>query len=867
MKKKAILSLFLALTLLAPLFLPEKAAADEQPDTLPYVFGTETVYSTFKQGEPLTDGFYYTDDWFFGDPAERNDSLALLSMQLTASSIDGEDGAGIRFLKDLGFDETGFYNSGAEDPDGCNYTWGKKEISSGKETCTLIAVVLQSYALDRPTKKAAWKQNFRINGDTPSDEHYAFQAAVDKHIDSVAGLSGSGKVKYWIMGQSRGGALAGILAAKLPEKLSAAGSDIYAYTFEAPAVINGDAMAGKEGSFPYIHNYLCSDDIVTMIPPWGMVRYGTDYILNTPEVDKNMPAELKKLSPAAAELLDNDSPPDIETMAKDLLNTLTAALPSREDYSTPHTDTFTDEDGNEVTITRSYQDLFTRLMDFIFSDSLREIDTSGLSEHLSELAPAIKDLVKAVSEDSDSCYYSAAKQLGLFLKNNGIELPFSDEDFYAVLKLAGPRMVDLSYVPENDPPTDEDYLSYLTPLIVLVASKDFLILPHQFETLIARLKALAPAPEISSLDITIPEPAAEDAASLAPQAAASYIDSLGNDWMSAEANWDSNDDTLRDNRVYYFDFSLTAAGAGIPEDFTLTLNGRDPVRPVSVTYKDGCHIISGTWEITLGTPETYTVSFDTAGRAEAPVPVSLKAGQQLKYALSPEIPGTADSDGKTWAFDNWFSEDGQSWDSLTVENDITLYAGWIELIDTVSVALSLPHVGETFKNPTVPEGCGYHVEEVYFETEDYEEASEAAEGTVYKVYFTLYCDSEKIRFLNEVEDDDEEEEFCTYTGRLLINDKEQVLNTYEDRATDLHCENRGEYVSIVYYFEPLPAEDPSAASPAGEDPAAPDQTAPTQAANISTPDTGDSDNPGLWAGLLAAAALACMSAVRRKRKA
>ena len=171
--------------------------------------------STYTKDSMLTDGYYYSDDWFFEDSAEANDALALASMQLTAAALDdAPDGPGAQFLNKLGFEETGFAFADPSDPDMCSYTWARKTITDGSETATLVAVGFQSYSFDKVVKRTGWKQNFRVNGGTIGAEHDAFASALAGVIDEIAALGGTGNVRFWITGQSRGGALANLLAAR-----------------------------------------------------------------------------------------------------------------------------------------------------------------------------------------------------------------------------------------------------------------------------------------------------------------------------------------------------------------------------------------------------------------------------------------------------------------------------------------------------------------------------------------------------------------------------------------------------------------------------------------------------------------------------
>ena len=203
---------------------PMQSAAAKEPSMK---YGTAEYYSTYTKDSMLTDGYYYSDDWFFEDSAEANDALALASMQLTAAALDdAPDGPGAQFLNKIGFEETGFAFADPSDPDMCSYTWARKTITDGSETATLVAVAFQSYSLDKVVKRTGWKQNFRVNGDTIGAEHDAIASALAGVIDKIALLGGTGNVRFWITGQSRGGALADLLAAKLPAAAGIPGQKI-----------------------------------------------------------------------------------------------------------------------------------------------------------------------------------------------------------------------------------------------------------------------------------------------------------------------------------------------------------------------------------------------------------------------------------------------------------------------------------------------------------------------------------------------------------------------------------------------------------------------------------------------------------------
>ena len=264
-----------------------------------HTFGELQWYSTYKNDpsdaelKTISDTYYYSDDWFADSPEKENPELALASMQLTASAVTDEPGGpGETFLKSMGFEEVGYSDFASADPDDCNYTWARKKAGDN----TIIAVAIQSASNDPAIKNKGWKQNFTVNDPAeaePAGEHYAYAKAVDKVADDIAALADTDKVSYWITGESRGGAIANVLAAKLPDKLDGKDAKIFAYTFESPATVDADSASAS--ACKYIHNYVCSDDIVTLIPVWGMTRYGVTHDLKTKDTDSGLVDELAKL--------------------------------------------------------------------------------------------------------------------------------------------------------------------------------------------------------------------------------------------------------------------------------------------------------------------------------------------------------------------------------------------------------------------------------------------------------------------------------------------------------------------------------------------------------------------------------------------
>ena len=759
-----------AVTVLLPLTAaPARVLAQEDDG---FLYGTLTEVSTYDKEKTLTDSFYYSDAWFEEAPEVRNDALALASMQLCAAAVnDDPDGYGTAFLEELGFTGIGYAGFGSADPEDCAYTYAQKTLKDGT---VLTVVCIQSYALDSETKIKGWKQNFTVNGESCEGEHAGFGTASDRVIDAVAALGGD---RIWITGQSRGGAIANLIAAKLREKTQA---DIYAYTFEAPAVT--DAVTDPS-EYAYIHNYLCSDDIAARVPVWDMVRFGNEYQLKTEETDSGLAEELEKLqSPAAAV-----SPEPSETEMLKLIQVLEAQIPSREDYSRVRTDTLI-EDGEETQIVYSYQEELTGLFGMIFGGELADLDAVQLMEHLSDLQEYVLALADAVileqngnAQDAVGLYWKAACGIrSTLLSVMGKEdISASSKTLYALLKLAGPLLIDTGYTKQGDELTD--MFGYITPALSLAANASYFVYSHHFDTLIARLKVLAPQPVLEDMDITLEAPAAGDPAEKAEKEITDFISAMNCSWLSAEAEWNAGTDELEDSMVYYMRVTLKAAGHSITENTKLTLNGQDPEEPLTVSTEDGVSVIRGEWKFNIGTPEIITVSFDTNGHGTALEPVSLEKGTALRYVEAP-VPENDDQD---WEFTGWQSGTGSTWDEVTACGDITFTARWVRVIREIHISFAVPEIGGAISEPIFEEDEELLELEYWEVTDDNWNMMEVI-GTKGTYILTLHAalkDPQNTKYA--------ETEETEYAGTVLINGELQ---------TDYCYDPDGPVVTVSYPF-------------------------------------------------------------------
>ena len=801
--RKALISiLVISLVMTFSFTMPGMAFADEAQDGVR--FGTAEEYSTFEAGTILADAFYYDDNWFLQPASERNDALALISMQLVASAVENDkDERCVDFLKKLGF-ENFISKSMGEDNDSFGYTLGMKKIGDD----TLACMVVHSYAFDKSIKETSWLQNFTINGeDAASGEQYAYHKALEQfdaaslkaQVDEYAQGS-SGKVKFWVTGQSRGGAIADLASVKLKE--SAAADEVFTYTFESPAVVDANAVDASK-DYSYIHNYITEDDIVAMLPPWGMVRYGSDYFLqaelNEREVTDSDINTILEILGSKADLHYVDGLDSLDL--NDMISVLEERTGSRAGYSETKTDTFIPLDGGEeVTLEYDYQTEFQNLMKILFGES--GLDVGGISDYIIELIFDLEPVVRGYAIEAgaipetgfapEAYYWDSTVKLYDLLDSVDYEMgnfPLTKLDLYALIKLAAPIAVDLSLINiegfeiTDEPIAPELILMYVSPVLTLALNADQFTISHNFDLLIARLKALASYPDTGDISLEIPEPAGGDSASKAPRNLSSACEDLGISWLNAAASWDTEDKTLRKNKVYYLEAEFEVVGHNIPEDINVTINGMEPIASPKVTYKEGIATIKGVWKFSIGSPEECTLTF-VSYDYDVPDPITVPYGEKLKYV---EPPAMEDEEGVR--FTGWTNRYGTPWEDLTVTGDMDIRDGWVEVIDEIEISFPIPVTGQTvWKLPSAPKNSSYYVEKVALYDSMYDEVDVIPEGEIILSFRVIAEDGAEFKL------EDDGYGYADYEGIFTVNGEEVYPNySQEDK-----------YLSVEYEFEADP---------------------------------------------------------------
>lgn len=258
--------------------------------------------------------YYYTDEYFFKNPDIYNSSLATMSLCLELSTWSSYDYADW-YNPNLSVDDDAFWEDklvnvktlllGSRDEDkiaagyggigfdhfAANSFWeeapqkdsigvvaARKQITdeSTGEDYTLVAVVVRGGGYGNE-----WASNVTV-GD--SGDHQGFADARDKVLKFLCDEylpyledDESKNIKLWIVGYSRAGATANMVAGAINEGYSLPHniSDVYCYAFAAPMGALGSSISGTHNN---IHNVINLNDIVPYVAPykWGFERYNQD---------------------------------------------------------------------------------------------------------------------------------------------------------------------------------------------------------------------------------------------------------------------------------------------------------------------------------------------------------------------------------------------------------------------------------------------------------------------------------------------------------------------------------------------------------------------------------------------------------------
>lgn len=241
--------------------------------------------------------YYYSDNYFANDSRVYNPQLSTMSLCLELSSFSSHETnvwrEKLKNVKELltgdsgiGFSANDFeaneYWLNAPTLKSIGVVAAKKQLGN----TTLIALVVRGGRYE-----SEWGSNFEIG---ESGQHSGFAKAKEEVLrflsNYISGKGITGDIKLWLVGYSRGGAVANMVAGELnttyilPYGVTLANSDLFCYTFEAPqGALVSNIQYGNQRN---IHNIINLNDLVPLVAPsdWKFARYNKSYDYLLPNI-------------------------------------------------------------------------------------------------------------------------------------------------------------------------------------------------------------------------------------------------------------------------------------------------------------------------------------------------------------------------------------------------------------------------------------------------------------------------------------------------------------------------------------------------------------------------------------------------------
>ena len=225
---------------------------------------------------------FYSDAFFSKSAAAYDHELAIMSLGMTmaAFTIPGEGDKYIRrLLMRIGCDdrviESYRFDDQSQTDDVCAYVIASKRIHG--TDMHLVPVIIRSHRYG-----GEWVSNAHVVAPEHPDHAAGFKGAADCVFEAVMSYAERhelplDKIKIWVTGYSRGGAVSNLLGARLNTETQIGRDNIFVYTFAAPRCVYDRALSFADN----IYNIVSELDVVPRIPfyDWGLTRYGTDLFL------------------------------------------------------------------------------------------------------------------------------------------------------------------------------------------------------------------------------------------------------------------------------------------------------------------------------------------------------------------------------------------------------------------------------------------------------------------------------------------------------------------------------------------------------------------------------------------------------------
>lgn len=289
------------------------------------------IRGTFRfagEGGDIEAEYVYTDAYFDQSASSYNSSLATSSCSLAlAAGGTYEKGRAasanaVEMLEALGFTDVRANDAYEEEPTptSIGVILGHKELAGSNRHLLVVAVRGGGYG-------AEWASNMQVGAES---EHAGFAAArtkVLRFIRAYERTTGISPEAMWVVGYSRGGGVAGLVAQSLVDDGALTPDALYAYAFEPPASVRTESgvstSASTQNASPaqaiqaHVWNLVNPADLVPRVPlaQWGFTHPG--HIVELPEVGTaGYGAVEAKMRTQLVKIGGNDTYGDVDFAAK-----------------------------------------------------------------------------------------------------------------------------------------------------------------------------------------------------------------------------------------------------------------------------------------------------------------------------------------------------------------------------------------------------------------------------------------------------------------------------------------------------------------------------------------------------------------------
>lgn len=316
-----------ALALSAAALAVPRAAAENTQGAVGRAVADGRYSMRFRSELSLTDvphDYYYSDSFFAHSALEYDHSLALASLGLVGAAFNtaasdarywanGEVGREANLadaFATLGFADPEFHHYDidvGQAGDFVGHSLARKTITLNGQRATIVAVILRGGGYG-----GEWVSNLHTG---VGAGHAGFVIPVNEVLTALrnylaraaAQPGGTGTVKLWVGGYSRGAAVANLLAGRINKDLPEIDrKNVFVYTFATPVALtaasypdyqldydnnhNADGTLKTTWAASNIYNILSSGDLVPRVLPaeWGYHRNGNDRFLPSTQNEKEL---------------------------------------------------------------------------------------------------------------------------------------------------------------------------------------------------------------------------------------------------------------------------------------------------------------------------------------------------------------------------------------------------------------------------------------------------------------------------------------------------------------------------------------------------------------------------------------------------